>query len=295
MIINRRKTLKWAGTTVSLLVALMLLATVALAHDGLHEQLAEVNARIKRAPLDANLYLKRGELYRLHQDWRRAEADYNRAARLQPGLAIVDLARGKMLFEAGRPKAAKIPLDRFLLSQPQDLEALVTRARVLVKLGRRFEAGKDFTTAISLSPQSQPELFIERARSIADEPGNNPDNIGEALRGLDEGLTKLGPLVTLQLYAVELELRRKSYDKALARLETIAAQSPRKETWLFRRGEILLLGGRKMEAREAFANALAALESLPLHRRRTRSVANLEERLRTALAQDKDQPREIRE
>lgn len=284
MIINRRKTSKLFRTTIRLLVAFMLLATLALAHDELHDQIAEVTARIKRTPRDASLYLKRGELYRLHQNWRRAEADYNRAARLQPGLAVVDLARGRMLFEAGRAQSAKISLDRFLLNEPRNLEALVTRARVLVKLGRRIEAGKDLTTAISLTSPPQPELYIERARVLADETGTHPDHIIEALRGLDEGLTKLGPLVTLQLYAVDLELRLKSYDKALARLETVAAQSPRKETWLFRRGEILLLAGRKVEARESFASALAALESLPMHRRRTRVVADLEERLRIALA-----------
>ena len=266
------------------MAVLILLATFALAHDGLHEQIADVTARIKRAPLDATLYLKRGELYRLHQDWRRAEADYNRAARLQPSLAIVDLARGKMLFEAGRPQPAIVPLDRFLIGQPKHAEALITRARVLVKLGRRIEANRDFTKAINLSSTVQPDLYIERARSLADEPASTPSNNIEALRGLDEGLTKLGPLVTLQLFAVNLELRLKKYDSALVRLETVAAQSPRKETWLVRRGEILLLAGRKMEAQAAFAGALAAVESLPTHKRRTRAVADLEARLRTALA-----------
>ncbi len=287
MMINRRKTLKLASTTVRLLATLMLLAALASAHDGLHEQIAEVTARIKRAPQDASLYLKRGELYRLHQNWRRAEADYDRAARLQPRLAVVDLARGKMLFEAGRSRSAIVSLDHFLHKQPSHFEALVTRARVLVSLGRRVEAARDFKTAIRLTPTPQPELYIERARSLADEPGSNTDNIIEALRGLDEGLTKLGPLVTLQLYAVDLELRRKSYDNALARLETVAAQSPRKEAWLFRRGEILLLAGRKKEAHEAFASSLAALESLPMNRRRTRTVVDLEARLRTALASDR--------
>ena len=277
-------TLKLASTTIRLFAALILLATVVSAHDGLHEQIAEVTARIKRAPRDATLYLKRGELYRLHQNWRRAEADYNRAASLQPALAVVDLARGKMLFEAGRPESARVPLDRLLLKQPQDMEALVTRARVLVKLGRRTEAAKDFTTAISLTSIPQPELYIERARSLADDSSRNTSNSIEALRGIDEGLTKLGPLVTLQLYAVELELRLKNHDAALDRLATIAAQSPRKETYLARRGEILLLAGRKAEAHEAFVSALAAIESLPMHSRRTRAVVDLEARLRTALA-----------
>ena len=53
--------------------------------------------------------------------------------------------------------------------------------------------------------------------------------IDEALRGLDEGINQLGPVVTLQLLAIDLELRRKSYDAALTRLDLIAAESERKE------------------------------------------------------------------
>ena len=250
------------------------------AHDGLHEQIAEVTARIRRDPKNAELYLKRGELYRLHRDWTRAAADYDRAARLRPHLAEIDFARGRMLFEAGRPRPAQIALDRFLHGQPEHVEALITRARVLVRLGQRAAGARDFTEALARSPE--PELFLERAQALSAEGGAHLD---EALRGLDEGIARHGPLVTLQLYAIDLELRQRRYDAALARLETVAAQSPRKESWLARRGEILAQAGRAVEARQAFAAALAAVESLPAPRRRTRAVTALEARVRAALAQ----------
>nr|MBA3515424.1 tetratricopeptide repeat protein [Pyrinomonadaceae bacterium] len=271
---NARKVIKFVNALARLFAGLALLASLAAAHDGLHEQIVELTARIKHAPHNASLYLKRGELYRLHRDWRRAAADYDRAARLQPALSVVDLARGTMLFEAGRPQAAKVALDRFLGKHPAHFEALTTLARVLVKLGRRAEAEQTLTP--------EPELYVERARALAEpvEAGNT----GEALRVLDEGVAKLGPLVTLQLYAVDLELRLKNYGAALERLDSVAVQSSRKEVWLTRRGEILLRAGQQMQAREAFAAALAAVESLPTHRRRTRAVADLEAHLRTALA-----------
>ena len=262
------------------LVVIVLVGVVSVsAHDGLHEQIAEVTARIRRDPKNAALYLKRGELYRLHRDWTRAAADYDRAARLRPRLAEIDFARGRMLFEAGRLRPAQIALDRFLHGQPEHLEALITRGRVLVRLGQHAAGARDFTEAIARSPE--PELFLERAQALS---AGGAAHLDEALRGLDEGIAKHGPLVTLQLYAIDLELRRKHYDAALARLETVAAQSPRRETWLARRGEILTLAGRAHEARAAFAAALAAVESLPASRRRTRAVTELEARLRAALA-----------
>ena len=263
-------------------ISVALLPSFAHAHEGLHEQIAAITAKIKRDPKNASLYLQRGELYRLHHDWMRAAADYDRAEHLQPGLQIVDLARGKMLFDSGKLQRAKLTLDRFLSRQPDHYEGLILRARVLAKLGARIEAAKDFTRALSLSSVSEPELYLERANVLAGDDAQ----LGEALRGLDDGINKLGPLVTLQLAAIDLELRRKNYHSAIVRLDQITAQSQRKESWLVRRGEILKLAGRDEEARAAFNAALTAIESLPPAHRQSRSVSALELRARSALNPD---------
>src|ERR1044072_6131288 len=112
-------------------ICVALVPSFVYAHEGLHEQIAAITAKIKRDSKNASLYLQRGELHRLHRDWTRAAADYDRAARVQPDLKIVDLARGKMLFESGRFKHARLTLDRFLSQQPDHYEGLITRARVL--------------------------------------------------------------------------------------------------------------------------------------------------------------------
>ena len=95
---------------------------------------------------------------------------------------------------------------------------------------------------------------------------------------------RLGPIVALQLFAIEIELAGKRYDAALARLETLAAQSPRKEAWLAHRGDILEQAGRAPEARLAYEQALAAIESLPARHRTTGATAKLEAEIRAALA-----------
>ena len=260
-----------------LLGVAILLSSFAQAHEGLHEQMAAITAKIKRDPKNASLYLRRGELHRLHRDWSRAATDYDRAARLQPGLTIVDLARGKMLFESGSFQRSKLVLDRFLTQQPNHFEGLTTRARVLAKLGSTADAIKDFTGAIAQSPE--PELYLERAETTV----RDRKRIDEALNGLDEGIMRLGPIVTLQLPAIELELRRQNYEGALSRLDLIAAQSERKETGLVRRGEILRLAGRDEEARAAFNAALVAIESLPPARRQSKAMTALQVRARSAL------------
>lgn len=262
-----------------LVILLTLLPSFARAHEGLHDQIVAVTAKIRRDPKNASLYLQRGELHRLHRDWARATADYDRAARLQPGLIIVDLARGKMLFETRKLQQAKLVLDRFLRRQPDHVEGFVTRARVLAKMGARVQAAQDFTQALTLAPAPEPELYLERAQVLAEDE----QHIEDALRGLDEGIHRLGPIVTLQLLAIDLESRCKNYDAALARLDLIAAQSERKEMWLVRRAEILRNAGRIEEARATFKAALLAIESLPPDRRQNRAVSALELRARSGL------------
>src|ERR1041384_553853 len=136
-----------------------------------------------------------------------------------------------------------------------------------MKLHQYPLAAADFTRAIDLLPEPRTENYIERAQ--AQKSGGD---LKAALNGLDEGIAKLGPLVTLQLDAIELEMDLANYDGALKRLETLAGQSERKETWLARKGEILLKAGRTQEARAAFGESLQAIKQLPEPLRTTKST-----------------------
>lgn len=270
--------------TVLAMILVWLVSPVFLrAHGDVDEHIAVLTEQIRRDPRNPRLYLKRGELHRDRHHWIAAEADYSRAARLDPGLAVVELARARMLFESARAARALPRVDSYLVGRPGDAEARVLRARILAKLSRGVEAAREFTQVIEQISEPQPEHYIERAQALV---RSGPQHRAEALRGLDEGIRRFGPLVTLELPAIDLELKSKDYDAALRRLEAIAAQSPRQETWLARRGEILLQAGRPAEARLAFQAALEAVESLPSGRRWTPATVKLESRVQAALRGD---------
>jgi predicted Zn-dependent protease len=281
--IRPQTVIEWQSMKIAQRLLAALLAAMPLsilAHGDLHIQIQEVTRQIEKEPRNPDLYLKRGELHRAHQEWDAAQADYDHAFALNPKLTVVNLARGRMFLEANWPISAKVALDRFLAVYTNHVEGLVARARTLVKLDQRLAAARDYTAAINHSAEPRPELYLERAQALTSEGGGHLD---EALQGLDEGIKKLGPLVTLQLYAIDVEIKQKRFDGALSRLDRIAAQSPRKETWLARRGEILQQAGRKEEAREAFQAALAAMDKLPPARRNVPAMAELEKRLQQAL------------
>ena len=237
-----------------------------------------VTKRIQTSPAQADLYLLRGELYRAHADWKLAEADYDRAAQLDPKLAAIDLARAKLLCESGRDPDARRLLDRYLSLQPDDVDGLVARGQLLARSGEPSGAVADFTRAISRAATPLPDYFLQRARAQA-----ATGDLAQALDGLDQGLQRLGPQVALQLYAIELECARKHFDRALARLETISSGSERKEKWLARRGEILALADQREEARQCFSAALASIESLPPRQRSAPAMAALQKNVVAAL------------
>ena len=266
-----------AGTVALAIV----LAGAAFAHGDLHGQIEGATAQIRQRPDDAALYLKRAELYRLHGEPTLSAADYDRSARLDPGLAGVHLGRGKLLLETGQPADAARELDLYLDRHPRHVEALVTRARANAQRGNPSAAASDYASAIRHSPTPEPEHYLEYARVLASNGGEGPE---AALAAVDAGMAKLGPLPVLGLYAVDLLVERARFDEALARVEILGAGAARREPWLERRGDILALAGREAQAREAWSAALAAIAALPAHIRGNRATAEREARLRGRLA-----------
>ena len=169
-------------------------------------------------------------------------------------------------------------LSERITEDPTNTELYMKRGRALALLGDPLAAADDFEQVISIAPT--PDAYLERAQTLV-----AADNvqIEDALFGLDEGLSALGPVVALTELAIELELKQRNYDAALMRLAEVAAITPRQDPWLTRSAEILEQAGRLEEAQTAYQDALAALETLPSHRRNTRASIVIENRIRTAL------------
>ena len=224
------------------------------AHPEIEDALTRLNAAIAAAPGEAALYLDRGELYARHEDWVAAEANYLRAVELAPNLPRLAALRGALALATGHAAEAKTYLDLALSRAPEDLEALILRARTHATLGARDAARRDYDDALTRASAPAPDLFLERAALL---PAD------EAIRSLDEGIARLGSVVTLHLRALALEESLGRIDAAAARLEQLAAESERRESWLKRRGVLFARAGRVAEARAAYSAALAAIDSLP--------------------------------
>jgi tetratricopeptide (TPR) repeat protein len=264
-----------------ILFALSLLAgRNAFAHGELLIRIAEVTQQINTATnKTAQLYLERAELYRMDQNWPAAEADYAQADTFGADPVKVDCCHAGMLADAGQFQAACALFDKVLERAPQDGEALVGRARARLKLGQRKAAIIDFKRGLGLLADPSSEDFVQSAEALATE-----GKVAEALQTLDIGIKKLGPVPALQTPAIDLELSRKGYDRALARIDTVLPQLLRKENWLARRGDVLLAARLNTEACQSYKDSLAAITALPLRVRQSPPMLSLKSRVEEALS-----------
>jgi len=277
-----------------LLVALLALGgagapATAFAHGDLHDQIAALTERMKSVPAGsiklAVLYLHRGELHRLHGEFKEAEADFDTAAKLDPErkqdkLRDLDLARGRLYLDWGKPTQAKEALDRYVARHGDHPAGLISLAQALVKLGWGIEAVAHLDRAIAKHPQPEPDHFIGRAE-ILEKLGAK--HLDRAVVGLDEGIRRLGPVVTLEAKAIDLEIKLKRWSSALRRVDLLHDGQPRKDIWLARKAEILDLAGQPQRAAQARRKALAAHDKLPPTVREQKLSVDLRKQLIAAL------------
>lgn len=224
------------------------------AHPEIADALERLNAQIKAAPADAELYLERGDLYARHEEWVPAEANFLTAAELAPRHPGVARARGALALATGHPREARPLLDAAVAGLPQDPLPRLLRARAHAALGERAAAVADLDAVLALVATPSPELWLQKAALL--EPA-------EALRAVEEGIARIGPVVVLHLRAAALEESLGRIDDAACRLDQLASGSERPELWLRRKGDLFTRAARPGEARAAYAAALAAAATLP--------------------------------
>lgn len=261
------------------------LASRVEAHLPLDEKEALVEKALQERGEDPGLHLRRAVLHRERRQWDAAAAAYLRAAALGADPNQVEVALAQVFLEAGLPLTAEMQVERVVVRAPTDATALITRARIRRTLGQRDGAADDFARAVALLEQPDPDVV--RDAMDAQVAAGRPE---AALTLADTAMKRIGPVVSIQLPAIEIELARGRSEAALGRLDVLLAQAPRHEVWLAQRAEILERMGRLDEARSTYAQALALIQKRPAGRR-SEKIAELERRLEAKLRGPEEAPR----
>lgn len=267
--------------TLTLGLALACVSQQAAADADLAVTLSGLDARIAASPGDPALWQRRASLERLRGDLDRAGADLSRAEALGLPRALVDRDRGLLWLAADRPAEAEAALRSARSRSPKDVTVLLAHARALTALRRWGEAADAYGALVTQAPDAGPDVHLERIRALA---ALGPERFDDAQRAADAAIARCGSVPALEQAAIDAALRAGRTELALARLERMAATAVRPETHLMQRAGILLGAGRSEEAASAYGAALAALESLPPHRRGTPAAAEIEAAARAGIA-----------
>lgn len=265
----------------SLVLLLMLsLHGPASAHEPDEVAIADLTAHLSAARSPAHALMMRAELHRAAEHWDEAAADLVDARALDPAAPLLDLCEAVLAFERGRASESVPAFERYLSRVPSDGRAHAWYARALQSLGESAAAAARFDSALVRLKHPEPGLVLARVALADSQQGPEA-----ALAHLDRALARLGASASLELAAVDLEVRLGRIPDAFTRLDRVerAGADPGLLGW--QRGAILQGAGRGLDACVAWSAALEALDERALRRSLSVSQEQLRVRLRDALDQ----------
>lgn len=255
-----------------------LLAGPAFGHGGFHERLAQLAAALEKTPNDPALHFDLADVNGQHGDWQMSLLNLDRVEELAPGKFLTPLLRGQAWLIGGQPEKAKKALDPLLAAHPECARGWLLRARAVQRLGDSPGSLADYREALRRTTVPEPDLIQEAADALA-----AAGFAEEAVRVLAAGIEKLGPIPSLALRAMEVEIATKNFDAALTRVEALRKSAPRPEPWMARRASVLAQAGRIEESRAAWQALVAHLEALPNLERGSHAMSKLMQDARQAL------------
>ncbi len=115
------------------------------------QALVAIEKALLLMPLDDELLILRGDIYRAAEEFSRALQDYTHVLAVRPDSVTARLHRAEVRQAQGQYGEALVDLNEALRHEPRSLRLLYRRGLILVDLGRVPEALTDFQTVARLS------------------------------------------------------------------------------------------------------------------------------------------------
>lgn len=263
---------------ITLIILTFSLPDIAIAHLGEHKSIQLLTEQINKDDQNPDLYLARGQQHRLAGHFDLAIIDLMKAEKLDPENNLDDLYMGQLFLDFGWYVSSEYYLNNFLRYSPSNVTALISLGRALSFQNKGKEASGIYSKVLNIVPKPSPEFYNEMADSYLID-----SNSTGALRILDSGINNLGNNTFLEEKAIQIELKNKMYENALSRIDKLLKNSPQKEKWLYKKGQILESTGRFEEARETYISALETLQERPSNKRKISALKELEQEIRKSL------------
>lgn len=251
----------------------LFLPTFLSAHGDLDLQIERISKRIEKDSGEANLYIKRGQLYNKHKEPEKAKEDYLFARNLDSSLLITDLLLAQMFADHNEANAALPYINLFLDYHPNHSIALITRAKIYQQLKQSNLCQKDLENAMTQIKEPTPTHFVSISDAVL---LTDHSNIIEAMSWLKKGEERFGFDIVLKSKEVDLYVKSEQYENAILTIDKIMEHFPRKEKWLFQKAKIYEESSKVDLAKIYFEATLDAINKLPKRLQMTSKIIELE-------------------
>lgn len=248
------------------------IASTALGHGDTHEQIEVLDALLEQNPDHVASLLERADIQRRHRNFDEALDDLNRARSLSPANNTVYYLTGLTLLEQGEFSEAETSLQIFIGRSPSSPRGHQALAKVFSQQERHLDAAQAYGLAIENQSTPTPDYYLARAHAYM---AAGKPYLPQALEGLKEGIALMGPLLTFQRLAIEIEIAQENYQNAIDRVDRILRDADRKEAWLVKKAKVLSSMGREDEANQQFLLAERAIGLLPQRTRTSPAIRTL--------------------
>jgi tetratricopeptide (TPR) repeat protein len=254
------------GALLRAIAALVALAAprFAVAHPVIDDHLRVLNQKIAAEPDNARLYVSRGNVHLDDGETVEALENFDRALELDPTLHVAHYLRSQALLAQGQPALALDAARRFVALEPETAKGWKAVARAAdaaaIATNRPVpeEALAAFERFFALARDPRPDDYLARAELLA-----RAGRVDEAVRGLDAGVERLGPLTALLGRALDMERASGDPAAALRYARRLVETSPQVERWLLESARLEAALGRQDAARATLERARRALAARP--------------------------------
>lgn len=267
----------------TMLFHLLFFCRMLFPHGDQHQLLLELTDRIAQYPDSTELYLERGELLLLHEDFKAAQSDFHFCIHHKLLNTRAYLGLSKSLWPDRQADSSLFYVNLALDLNVAHPTALEWKGFLLQQMGRYCESAETYVYLLSLAAQPSPSLFIDASQAQALCPETNAEQ--KSILILMDGMDRIGRLHVLEKELVGVYLHFNRLDEAIRIQTDIIDRWAFKTKPYYERAKLYSLSGDTDLAIKDLNTALYELDSLPDYKSSTPAMKTLKAEILSLLNQ----------
>jgi tetratricopeptide (TPR) repeat protein len=241
------------------------------AHGDLTKRINIKTSEIKLNPNNPELYFDRGFLYQQHEEYDKAVSDYLKAEDLGFNDKLLDFRKAETYYKWGKYKLALTASSAYLVKDNIDVKINKLHAQILFELKHFDKAFEHYKFFIDTVEDPRPEDYIEFSLiSIA-----NYNDYNKAIEILENGIQKLGNVISLQLEKLEYYKKSNQVEKAIEQYNQFILNNKRNEFWYYKKANYLFENNQIAQCKIALEQSKVSISILKDRIKNTQAIKNL--------------------